>query len=78
MYAYEVVVCGDGQKLHKVVYAAGCNMGAGREPNGGVTELDIPRSDLPPGETLTVAVRPITSLGTRGKPLAAEWQPSEI
>ena len=78
VYAYEVVVCGDGQKLHKVVYAAGCNMGAGREPNGGVTELDIPRSDLPPGETLTVAVRPITSLGTRGKPLAAEWQPSEI
>ena len=72
-YAYEVAVAGDGKKLDKVVYAAGCNMGIGHEPNGGATELVIPKSDLPPGNTLTVSVRPITSLGTRGEPLAAKW-----
>ena len=73
VYAYEVAVAGDGQKLHKAVYAAGCNMGIGHEPNGGVTELAIPKSDLPPGNALTISVRPITSLGTRGNPLAAKW-----
>ena len=73
VYAYEVVVAGDVQKLHKVVYAAGCNMGIGHEPNGGVTELFIPKSDLPSGNTLAFSVCPITSLGTRGKPLAAKW-----
>ena len=74
VYAYEVVVAGDDeQTLHKVVYAAGCNMGIGHEPNGGVTELVIPKSDLPSGNTLTFSVRPITSLGTHGKPLAAKW-----
>ena len=74
VYAYEVVVVGDEKKLHKVVYAAGCNMGIGHEPNGGVTELAIPKSDLPSGPALIVAVRPITSLGTRGKPLVAKWK----
>ena len=73
VYAYEVVVAGDERKLHKVVYAAGCNMGIGHEPNGGVTELLIPKSDLPSGNTLAFSVCPITSLGTRGKPLAAKW-----
>ena len=73
VYAYEVVVVGDEQKLHKVIYAAGCNMGIGHEPNGGVTELVIPKSELPSGNALIVAVRPITSLGTRGKPLVAKW-----
>jgi hypothetical protein len=73
VYAYEVAVAGDEQKLHKAVYAAGCNMGIGHEPNGGVTELAIPKSDLPPGNALTISVCPITSLGTRGNPLAAKW-----
>ena len=69
MYAYEIVVVVDegAPKLHKAVYAAGCNMGIGHEPNGGVTTLDIPKSELPPGKTLTFAVRPLTSLGTAGK-----------
>ena len=73
VYAYEVVVVGDEgtPKLHKAVYAAGCNMGIGHEPNGGVTTLEILKSELPPGKTLTVAVRPLTSLGTAGKPIAA-------
>ena len=73
VYAYEVVVVGDEgtPKLYKAVYAAGVNMGIGHEPNGGMTTLDIPKSELPPGKTLTFAVRPLTSLGTAGKPIAA-------
>ena len=73
VYAYEVVVVGEGQKLHKVVYAAGCNMGVGHEPNGGITDMPIPKSELPSGDALTIAARPLTSLGTRGKPLVAKW-----
>ena len=74
VYAYEVEVTGDEgtPKLCKAIYAAGCNMGIGHEPNGGVTTLDIPKSELPPGKTLTFAVRPLTSLGTAGKPIAKE------
>ena len=51
VYAYEVEVTGDEgtTKLHKAVYAAGVNMGIGHEPNGGVTTLEIPKSELPPG-----------------------------
>ena len=49
-------------------------MGIGHEPNGGVTTLDIPKSELPPGKTLTFAVRPLTSLGTFGKPIATEFK----
>lgn len=76
VYAYEIVVVGDegAPKLHKAVYAAGCNMGIGHEPNGGVTTLDIPKSELPPGKTLTFAVRPLTSLGTFGKAIATEFK----
>lgn len=73
VYAYEVVVIGEegSGKLFKAVYAAGCNMGIGHEPNGGVTTLEIPTSELPSGEALAVAVRPLTSLGTSGRPIAA-------
>ena len=60
------------KKLQKAVYAAGCNMGIGHEPNGGVTTLEIPKSELPSGKTLTIAVRPLTSLGTFGKAIATE------
>ena len=76
VYVYEVVVIGDegGRKLHKAVYATGCNLGVGHEPNGGMTTLDIPKSELPPGKTLTFAVRPLTSLGTFGKPIATTFK----
>ena len=76
VYAYEVVVAGDEgtRKLHKAVYAAGCNMGIGHEPNNGVTTLEIPKSELPPGKTLTIAVRPLTSLGTFGKAIATTFK----
>ena len=78
VYAYEVVVAGDEgtRKLRKAVYAAGCNLGIGHEPNGGVTTLEIPASELPPGESLTIAVRPLTSLGTSGRPIATEFKAS--
>ena len=76
VYAYEVVVAGDEgtPKLHKAVYAAGVNTGVGHEPNGGVTTLEIPKSELPPGQSLTFAVRPITSLGTSGRPIITDFK----
>ena len=76
VYAYEIVVVGDegAPKLHKAVYAAGCNMGIGHEPNGGVTTLEIAKDELPPGKTLTIAARPLSSLGTSGKAIVAEWK----
>ena len=79
VYAYEVAVIGEAgsQKLFKAVYAAGCNMGVGHETNGGMTTLDIPKSELPPGKTLTFAVRPLTSLGTSGKAISAGFKPCE-
>ena len=74
VYAYATVVIGDAgsQKLFKAVYAAGCNMGLGHEPNKGVTTLEIPKSELPPGQSLTFAARPLSSLGTSGKPIATQ------
>ena len=61
-------------KLYKAVYAAGVNMGIGHEPNGGMTTLEIAKDELPPGKTLTFAVRPLTSLGTSGKAIATEFK----
>lgn len=72
VYAYEVEVAGRETKLLKAVYAAGCNMGIGHEPNGGVTTLEIPASELPPGDVLTISVRPLSSLGTSGKAISAK------
>ena len=80
VYAYEVVIEGSGKReegsgrLCKAVYAAGCNMGIGHEPNGGVTTLEIPASELPPGKSLTFAVRPLTSLGTSGRPIITDFK----
>ena len=62
-------------KLFKAVYAAGCNMGIGHEPNGGVTTLEITGEELSkvhPSFNLTVAVRPLSSLGTSGAPIVAK------
>ena len=80
VYAYEVVIEGRGKReegsgrLCKAVYAAGCNMGIGHEPNGGVTTLEIAKSELPPGKNLTVSVRPLTSLGTAGRPIMMDFK----
>ncbi len=74
VFAYEVVVLGEDikKRLFKAVYAAGVNLGSGHEPNDGVTKLSIPEKELPAGSTLVVAVRPLTSLGTRGKAIAVK------
>ena len=75
VYAYDVVVAGaeDGAKLCKSVYAVGGNLAVGHEPNGGVTTLYLPKAQLPKGDNLTVAVRPITSLGTAGRPIVCQY-----
>jgi hypothetical protein len=74
VYAYEVVVAGEGGKLRKAVYATDVNMGIGHEPNGGVTTLEISKSELPPCKTLTIAARPLTSLGTSGRPIITDFK----
>jgi len=73
-YAFDVVVAGDagGEKLFKTVLANGCNLAPGKEPDGGVTSLVVRLSELPEGENLTFAVRPVTSLKTAGAPITAK------
>ncbi len=75
VYAYDVVVVGEDpkEKLFKSVYWEGVNAGIGHEPEGGVTTLEIPKSELPAGRMLTIAVRPVSSLGTRGRAIAAKF-----
>jgi predicted phosphodiesterase len=80
VYAYEVLVealpgsngleAARAFRLYKAVYAAGCNLGIGHEPCGGVTELQVPAAELPARAALTFTVTPLTSLGTRGRPLS--------
>ena len=72
VYAYEVKVDGGGASLLKAVYAAGCNLGIGHEPDGGTTTLLIEKSELPRGENLAISVTPLSSLGTRGDSLKAK------
>ena len=75
VYAYEVSISSlkDRSKtLLKAVYATGCNLGMGHEPNGGITELTVPKTELPSGKEFSVSVQPLTSLGTRGKAIAAK------
>ena len=59
----------EDKKRSQFVYAAGCNLGAGHEPDGGETTFTIPKAELPPDGKWTVSVRPATSLGTFGKAL---------
>ena len=75
VYAYDVVAVGEDPKakLFKSVYFEGANAGIGHEPQGGVTTLDIPRTELPDGRTLVIAVRPVSSLGTKGRAIAAKY-----
>ena len=55
------------------VYAAGVGFGEGHEDNDGITLLDVPIENLPKGKKLTVAVRPVSSLGTKGKSIGTIW-----
>ena len=47
-------------------------MGTGHETNNGVTNLEILGDQLPPGDVHVIAVRPCSSLGTKGKAIAAK------
>ena len=85
VYGYDVVVAAaaptgenatlatNAPKLCKSVYAAGGNLPVGHEPNGGVTTLFVPKAQLPKGNQLIVAVRPVTSLGTSGRPISCSY-----
>ena len=74
-FAYDVEIAGDDpeKKLVKSAYFEGCNLGVGHEPNKGLTLLDIPKKELPEGKVLTIAVHPLSSLGTKGKPLVVTY-----
>ena len=74
VYAYEMVVVGDDPKakLFKNACFEGVNAGIGHEPKNGITEVKIPAAELPAGKKLTIAVRPVSSLGTKGKAIAAK------
>ena len=74
LYAYEVSVTGDkkAKKLVRAVYARGVHLAAGREPDGGVTELPIPVKKLPRGRVLTLSAKPISSLGTVGRQIVCK------
>ena len=76
VYAYEIVVVGDDPKakLFKNAFFEGANAGVGHEPNCGITEVEIPVSELPAGKKLTIAVRPVSSLGTKGKTIGTTWR----
>jgi len=76
VYAYELVVVGDDIKarLFKNVFFSGVNSGISHEPNRGMTTVDVLQSQLPAGKTLTIAVRPISSLGTKGKAIGTTWR----
>ncbi|MBR4614033.1 MAG: hypothetical protein IKO55_00370, partial [Kiritimatiellae bacterium] len=76
VYGYQIVVAGDDRMaaLKKNCYARGYNMGMGYEPDGGVTTLEIPVSELPAGKKLTIGVRPLSSLGTKGKSISTTFR----
>ena len=76
VYAYEAVVVGDDPKarLFKCVFAEGMNLGYGHEPNHGITMLEIPGDQLPAGKKLTIGVRPLSSLGTKGKTIGTTFR----
>lgn len=70
VFAYEVVIMADDDpksRYFKSVYFAGVGFGEGHEDNDGITLLDVPVQDIPKGKKLTVAIRPVSSLGTKGK-----------
>ncbi len=76
VFAYDVVVMVDNdpkKRFFKSVYFSGVNCGIGREPDGGVTTVEIPLAELPAGKKLVVAVRPISSLGTKGRAIATKF-----
>ncbi|MCR5751413.1 MAG: metallophosphoesterase [Kiritimatiellae bacterium] len=75
VFAYEMEIVGDDaeKKCLRSAYFEGCNLGMGQEPNKGVTVVDMPVSELPEGKKLAIAIRPLSSLGTKGDPLVVTY-----
>ena len=75
VYGYQIAVTGEDKAaaLQKNCYARGYCMGMGHESDGGVTTVEIPEAELPAGKKLTIAVRPCSSLATKGNPLVATF-----
>ena len=75
VYAYEVEIGGARPQdtILRAVYAKGANMGIGHEPDGGVTTLTIPMTELPPTRRPLFTVRPLSSLGTRGESISSRY-----
>lgn len=74
VYAYDVKIAGADEPVSRRVFAVGCNLPAGREPNGGVTKMFVPAATLPCGDLLAVSVTPYSSLGTKGRPISALFE----
>ena len=74
-YAYNVVIVGDDPraKFYKSEYFSGINCGIGHEPKKGVTTVEVEKGQFPAGKNLTIAVRPVTSLGTKGGAIAIAY-----
>lgn len=75
VFAYDVVIMADedpAKRYFKSVYFSAVGSGIGYELNNGVTVVEMPLSELPEGKKLTVAVRPVSSLGTKGKTIGAK------
>lgn len=73
VYAYDVMVTGAHERrLNTVVYAAGCDYAADHPLVKGPTRVRLNPSQLPGGDRLAVAVRPVTSLGTAGAACTAQ------
>ena len=62
------------KRYFKSVFFAGVGLGEGHEDNDGITLVDVPVQDLPKGKKLTVAVRPVSSLGTKGKSISTTFR----
>ena len=75
VFAYDVVIIGKdpAKRYFKSVYFSAVGDGIGFETDKGVTRVEIPESELPEGKRYTIAVRPISSLGTKGKAIAVTY-----
>ena len=70
VFSYDIVIMADDDpknRYFKSVFFAGVGFGEGHEDNDGITLVDVPIEKLPKGKELTIAVRPVSSLGTKGK-----------
>ena len=77
VFAYDVVVMADddpNKRYFKSEFFSGVNTGVGHEPDGGVTTIKIPLSELPEGKKYTIAIRPVSSLATKGKTIRTTWR----